>query len=54
MLEKQDLLSLAKLVAGADRNAPAAYSYNGENFSYDQLNETLRNEFNEYAGTYAL
>ena len=54
MLDKQNLLALAKLVAGADRNAPAAYSYNGETFSYDQLNETLREEFNEYAGTYTL
>ena len=42
MLDKENLLTLAKLVAGADRNAPAAYSYKGESFSYDQLNETLR------------
>ena len=54
MLEKKDLVSLAKVVANADRNASRSYSWNGEAFDYDTLNETLRKEFNEYAGTYAL
>lgn len=54
MLDKKNLLALAKVVAKANASAPTAYSWNGENYSYDQLNETLRNEFNEYAGTYAL
>ena len=54
MLEKKDLVSLAKVVANADRNASRSYSWNGESFNYDTLNETLRKEFNEYAGTYAL
>ena len=54
MLERKDLVQLAKIVAKADNSAPTAYSWNGENFSYDALNETLRQEFNEYAGTYAL
>lgn len=52
MLNKNDLLALAKVVAKADSSAPTAYSYNGESFSYDQLNETLRKEFLEYAGSY--
>ncbi len=52
MLNKNDLLALAKVVAKADSSAPTAYSYNGESFSYDQLNDTLRKEFLEYAGTY--
>lgn len=53
MLNKKDLVALAKVVAKANPSSPVAYSWNGENYSYDQLNETLRNEFNEYAGTYA-
>ena len=53
MLNKKDLVALAKVVAKANPSTPVAYSWNGENYSYDQLNETLSNEFNEYAGTYA-
>lgn len=53
-LDKTNLLSLMKTVAKADPNSPTAYSYNGKSFSYDVLNETLRNELNEYAGSYAL
>jgi hypothetical protein len=52
MLNKQDLLALAKTVARADKSAPTAYSFKGENFSYEALTETLRKEFNEYASTY--
>lgn len=51
-LNKNDLLALAKVVAKADNSAPTAYSYNGESFSYEQLNDTLRSEFLEYAGSY--
>ena len=54
MLEKNELLKLMKATAKADRSAPVAYSFNGENLSYDALNETLRNELNELAGTYSL
>ena len=53
-LNRKDLVQLAKIVAKADSAAPTAYSWNGESFSYDALNETLRQELNEYAGTYAL
>ena len=52
MLDRNNLVSLAKIVAKANSSAPTAYSYNGQNFSYDELNETLRREFNEYAGDY--
>ena len=52
MLNKNDLLALAKVVAKADSSAPTAYSFNGESFSYDQLNDTLRKEFLEYAADY--
>ena len=54
MLHREHLLALAKTVAKADSSAPVAYSWNGQSLSYDALNETLRQEFNELAGTYAL
>lgn len=53
-LDRTNLASLMKTVAKADRSAPVAYSFNGENFSYDQLNETLRVELHELAATNAL
>ena len=53
-LDRNNLVQLMKVVARADRSAPISYSYNGENFSYEALNETLRKELNEYAGTYSL
>lgn len=52
-LDRMNLVQLMKTVAKADSSAPVAYSFNGENFSYDQLNETLRAELNELAGTNA-
>ena len=52
MLDKKDLLTLMKTVAKADNSAPTSYSWNGEGFSYEALNETLRRELNEYAGDY--
>ena len=54
MLERNELLSLMKATAKASRSNPVAYSFNGENLSYDALNETLRKELNELAGTFAL
>ena len=54
MLERNELLKLMQATAKADRSNPVAYSFNGENLTYDALNETLRRELNEYAGTYAL
>jgi hypothetical protein len=49
MLDKANLLSLMKTVASA--NPSGTYSYNGEQFTYSALNDTLRNELNELAGT---
>ncbi len=54
MLDQKNLLALMKQVAKADPSTPAAYSFNGQTLSYEALNETLRNELNELAGTYAL
>lgn len=53
-LQDKDLLALMKTVANADPSAPTAYSYNNENYSYSLLNDTLRDELNEIAGTYQL
>ena len=49
MLDKANLLSLMRTVANA--NPSGTYSYQGESFSYDALNTTLRNELNELVGT---
>lgn len=54
MLDRTNLVALMKQVAKADPSSPVAYSYNGENLSYEALNETLRAELRELAGTYAL
>ena len=54
MLDRKNLVSLGKILVKADPSAPVSYSFNGENFGYDQLNETFRREMNEYAGTFAL
>ena len=53
-LQFNDLLKLAKTVAKANSSSPVAYSFGDKNYSYSELNETLRDEFKELAGTYAL
>ena len=53
-LDRKSLITLAKTVANANPSAPVAYSWNKESFSYGDLNETLRNELREIAGTYQL
>ncbi|HAH18713.1 MAG TPA: hypothetical protein DCL29_06885 [Eubacterium sp.] len=53
-LQKQDLITLAKTVAKADPHAAVAYSFNDKKFSYSELDDTLRAELKEIAGTYAL
>lgn len=54
MLDRTNLLQLMKTVARANPSAPTAYSFNGQSLSYEALNETLRQELNELAGTHAL
>lgn len=51
-MDFQNLLILSKQVAKANPSAPVAYSFNGKNYSYSDLNETLRTEFQALAGTY--
>lgn len=53
-LVKSELITLAKTVAKADPSSKVAYSFGDNNFSYSDLNETLRNELRELAGSYAL
>ena len=51
-LSTQDFVKLAKIAASAKRSAPVAYSFNGENFSYDDVQDTLRAQFSELAPDY--
>ena len=54
MLNRENLVVLAKQVARANPSAPVAYSFGGQDLSYEALQETLRAEMNELAGTYQL
>lgn len=49
MLDTKNLSILMKTVAKANPAAPTAYSFGSENFSLAELNETLRQELNEYS-----
>ena len=53
-LEFNDILKLAKTVAKANPSAPTAYSFGDKNYGYAEMQETLRDEFKEIAGTYSL
>lgn len=53
-LKKEDLISLGKQVASANPSVATAFAYNGENFSYSQLNDTFRDELLEISSTYSL
>lgn len=53
-LNKNDLVTLAKVTANAKASSQTAYSFGEDKFSYSELNETLRNELKELAGTYSL
>ena len=52
LLKTEDLVKLAKIAAKANASSPVAYSFNGENFSYDDVQETLRAQFSELAPDY--
>ena len=51
MLDFTNLVALAKAAMSSEKNAPVAYTYDGKNFSYDQVNSTLREELNELLGS---
>ena len=54
MMNFEDLRALAIATAKADKKAPTAYSFDGQNYSYESLNDTLRKEMNELAGNFDL
>ena len=53
-LQKTELVKLAKIVANANPSSQVAYSWGEDKFSYADLNDTLRSELKEIAGTYQL
>lgn len=53
-LSKKDLVKLTKIAISASPSAQYSYSFGEEKFSYEDLNETLRKELREIAGTYSL
>lgn len=53
-LNRDSLFTLARQVANANPSAPVAYSFEDKNYSYADLDGTLRAELNELVGTYAL
>lgn len=53
-LERNELKQLMLAVAKANKNAPVAYSFGEKQYDYNALNDTLREELKELAGTYSL
>ena len=53
-LDKRNLIELAKTVAKANPSASVAYSFGDKQYSYSQLDSTLRKELNELVGTPSL
>lgn len=53
-LEYNELLSLGKTLAKADKTAPTAFAYGDKKFSYTELDDTFRSELKELIGTPAL
>ena len=51
-LKFEELLKLSKTVAKANPSAPVAYSFGDQKFGYEEMQETLRNEFKELAPDY--
>ena len=53
-LNRNELKQLMLATAKANKNAPVAFSFGDKNYDYASLNETLREELKELAGTYSL
>lgn len=53
-LNRDSLFTLARQLSSANPSAPVAYSFEGTNYSYADLDNTFRSEINELVGTYAL
>ena len=54
MLDMKNLTALVKTISAADPTKAICYSYDNQNLTYADLNDTLRKEMNELAGTYNL
>lgn len=54
MLDIQNLITLGKTVANANPSSAVAYSFEGKNYSFKELDDTLRAELKELAGTPSL
>ncbi len=52
LLKTEEFIKLAKIAAKANASSPVAYSFKGESFSYDDVQETLRAQFAELAPDY--
>lgn len=52
MMEYKDLKALGVALGKAKVDAPVAYSFEGENYSYSQLQDTFRKELNEIGGDF--
>ena len=52
LLKTEEFIKLAKIAAKAKPSTPVAYSFNGENFSYNEVQDTLRAQFTELAPDY--
>ena len=52
-LDRTQLLALAKATAKASLNPSTAFAFGDKKLTYEALNETLRNEMNDLASTYA-
>lgn len=54
MLDKKNLIELARVAAGAKSSSPVAYSFGEEKLSYAAVQETLRTELKALTATVAL
>ena len=53
MLNKEQLIALAKATAKASLNPSTAFAFGDKKLTYEALNDTFRKQMNELAGTYA-
>lgn len=53
-LTRESLRTLALQAANAKASTPVAYSFEGTDYSYEDLNRAVRNELNELIGSYSL
>ena len=52
-LETKELLKLMKISAKADKTSPVAYSHGEESFTFNEVNEVVRQELQALAGTHS-